>query len=117
MVTPTRLLSDGKIESQEKTFVDECNDVKHKLVVTKYLSGDDRDNWYLKCTQYNASIDYHFSWDQPFLNYCPYCSTAAELAAFEQNGDFDNFETDAYTGRQIPCVEYAPYIPKYIKKL
>lgn len=112
MVTQFRMFHDEKLVSQEKSFVDECNEVKHKLIVTKYLSGDDRDHWYLKCTKCDKTIDYHFSWDQPYLNYCPHCSPPEELNQFSE----DEFDTDAYTGRQIPCVDFAPNTPEYVDK-
>jgi hypothetical protein len=98
---PMRLFSDGKLENDEKIFVDSCNEIKHKLLVTKY--------WYLKCTQCSANIDYHLSFDEPYLNYCPYCSNPKQLESWDES----SFDTDAYTGQKIPTLDDCRDTPEY----
>ena len=106
---PVRLFSNGRLEEKEKLFIESCNQIKHKLLVVGYLSGDDRDHWYLKCTECSANISYHLSFDEPYLNYCPNCSNPKELESFDES----DLGIDAYTGEKLPCIENCQDTPEY----
>ena len=74
-----RLWVSDKEFNNENEYMLECNKVKHKLTVTGYMSGDDRDHWALQCTECSHIFGFHSGTDEPDLNFCPKCSPKSEI--------------------------------------
>ena len=56
-----------------------CNKTRHKLIVTHYSSGDDRDYWIVRCLECLETFDLSSGTYEPDLNFCPYCSPKEDL--------------------------------------
>lgn len=80
-----RFLADQETLSSEQLKIQKCNNVPHKLHVVSYMSGDDRDHWGLKCNECNIQFGCSLPYDEPYLNFCPYCSSREELKNADDN--------------------------------
>lgn len=80
----------------ENKMITDCNKVRHKLIVTYYMSGDDRDHWNVKCSECSGTFGLSSGTYEPDLNYCPYCSPKEELKGENiwNDKDRDKFEIE-----------------------
>lgn len=91
-----RFFATPQMVQDENKMITDCNKVKHKLIVTHYMSGDDRDHWNVKCSECSGTFGLSSGIYEPDLNYCPYCSPKEELIGENiWNGkDHDAFEME-----------------------
>lgn len=91
-----RFLATTQTVQDENKMITECNKIKHKLIVTYYMSGDDRDHWNVKCSECSGTFGLSSGTFEPDLNYCPYCSPKEELIGENiwDDKDHDGFEME-----------------------
>lgn len=107
-----RFFVSNEILNNEKLKMQKCNNISHKLQVTSYHSGDDRDHWGLKCNVCNVKFSCSLPYDEPFLNYCPYCSSQEELK--NANVGYIHYLWDNENTAYI-TTDFAEDTPEYIQ--
>lgn len=107
-----RFLASRETLNREQHVIQKCNEHPHKLLVISYMSGDDRDHWELKCTECNVQYVCSLPYDEPYLNYCPYCSSKDEIE--NANEDYIHYLFGEENLAYLTC-DAAEDTPKYIR--
>jgi hypothetical protein len=91
---------------RESNFVKKCNLVKHKLIVTSYMSGDDRDHWSLQCSDCLKMFRMSDGGWEPDLNYCPYCSPKSELIGLHSDDSDDEYYSEYDDAKSESAIDH-----------
>lgn len=96
--------------ADQDVVAQQCNQIKHKVIVIHYMSGDDRDHWDLLCTECHSEYSISLPYDEPDLNHCPYCSPPINK---ENNKDYIHFMWSDGDNRPFLTCDRASKTPEY----